>query len=579
MPDAETNAELNLAWANCLFEGLRAGGLREVVISPGSRSTPLALAASRHPYLHTKVVLDERAAAFMALGMARASGRPLALVATSGTAVTEWLPAVTEADLSRVPLLLLSADRPPELRQCGANQTIDQTGLFGSRTRFAMDLPLPDQRLLPAVSGFAARAMSAALWPLPGPAHLNCPFREPLVPARSVEPPRLKPPMTSRPRLLPDPDHLHEIAQAIGGHPGLILCGPEQGAPLPAGEITALAASLGAPILADPLSNLRCGPHERANIVSLYDACLRQPAFRETARPEWVLRLGAMPVSKPLEQYLAGLSGACHIQVDPTGRWADPLHLGGELILGDPALAAEALTTLAQPAKAEWLTLWKQRENEARGILKRHPPAEARVVAELARRLPAGSLLFSGNSLPIRQLDWFLEGRHEPLRILCNRGASGIDGNIATLLGMASVAEGPVVGFLGDLTLTHDLGSLTEAGGIQALILVLDNGGGAIFDHLPQAGLAERESLFLTPRPLDLEALAKAFGLGYSRTGPEGFAEALEALLPRPGPSLLHIRLDRDRSLSEHRDLWAELANPFPGNSAGLPIAPRPAKV
>ncbi|OGT91336.1 MAG: 2-succinyl-5-enolpyruvyl-6-hydroxy-3-cyclohexene-1-carboxylic-acid synthase [Gammaproteobacteria bacterium RIFOXYD12_FULL_61_37] len=560
-----SNAELNLAWAYGLFEGLRAGGLREVVVSPGSRSTPLALAAFRHPKLRARVVLDERTAAFFALGMARASGRPVALVATSGTAVAEWLPAVAEADLSRVPLLLLSADRPPELRQCGANQTIDQTGLFGTRTRFTMDLPLPDEGLLPAASRFAVRAATAALWPLPGPAHLNCPFREPLVPTADGVLPSQPPPRVSRPDLLPDPDHLRHIAEGINGRPGLILCGPEQGAPLPAKEIAALAASLGVPILADPLSNLRCGPHDRGNLIALYDASLRQPAFREAARPEWVLRFGALPLSKHLEQVLAGLAGVRHILADPCGRWADPLHQADELILGDPARVAEGLGRLAQPLEGEWLSLWKRRENEVKMILNLHSPAEALIVKELGRRLPAGSLLFSGNSLPVRQLDWFLEGRDQPLRILCNRGASGIDGNVATLLGMASVAEGPVVGLVGDLTLIHDLGALTEAKGIRALILVLDNGGGAIFDHLPQAALAEREALFLTPRALDLETLAKAFGLNYRATDPDGFPEALEIMLPQPGLGLLHIRLDRELSLMQHRNLWTKLASP-PGN-------------
>ncbi len=554
------HADLNLSWAYAVFEGLRAAGVTRVIISPGSRSTPLALAAYRHPELETRVILDERTAAFFALGAARTEGRPTALVATSGTAITEWLPAVSEADLARVPLILLSADRPPELHRCGANQTLEQSTLLSPSTRFFMELPLPDECLLAAACQFSAQAAAAALWPLPGPVHLNIPFSEPLTPAGLSRPTGVKRPRLSRPVLEADPGHLDEISRCISGRPGLILCGPEIGQRLPAGRITALASSLGAPILADPLSNLRNGPHDRRQILALYDACLRQPSFVESVRPEWVLRFGAMPVSKRLTQYLGALEGARHILVDPGGRWPDPLHRTTDLIQADPAKVALGLTSSAASISGEYLRLWKTREQRVRQLIEDQATQEARIIDSLIRQLPAGSLLFSGNSLPIRQLDWFCSGRDEPLEIGCNRGASGIDGNIATLLGMAASGDRTLVGLLGDLTLMHDLGSLIEARGMRASILVLDNGGGAIFDHLPQAALDEHEALFFTPRSIDMESAAATFGLGYRQTSAEAFSQALEETLRAEGVQLLHIKLDRDRSLKEHQALWARLA-------------------
>jgi len=554
------NADLNLSWAYAVFEGLRAAGVTRVIISPGSRSTPLALAAYRHPELETKVILDERTAAFFALGAARTEGRPTALVATSGTAITEWLPAVTESDLARVPLILLSADRPPELHRCGANQTIEQSNLFGSSARFSMELPLPDEGLLAVACQFSAQAAAAALWPLPGPTHLNIPLKEPLTPVGFSRPVGVKRPRLSRPVLDIDPSHLDEISQCIGGRPGLILCGPEIGQHLPAERIATLASALGAPILADPLSNLRNGPHDRRQLLTLYDACLRQPSFVKSVRPEWILRFGAMPVSKLLAKYLGALENARHILVDPGGRWPDPLHRTTDLIQADPARVALGLTSDTTSISGEYLQLWKTREERVRKLIEEQAPQEAQIIDSLIRRLPAGSLLFSGNSLPIRQLDWFCSGRDEPLEICCNRGASGIDGNIATMLGMAASGDRTVVGLLGNLTLMHDLGSLTEARGMRATILVLDNGGGAIFDHLPQTALDEHEALFFTPRPIDLESAANTFGLDYRQTSAEAFSEALDETLRDEGVQLLHIKLDRHRSLEEHQALWAKLA-------------------
>jgi len=558
-------ADLNYAWAWALFEGLIAGGVQRVVISPGSRSTPLALAATRHPELTSQVILDERAAAFFALGGSKSDGSPTALVATSGTAVSEWLPAVAEADLSRVPLVLLSADRPPELRQCGANQTIDQGDLFGAKVRNRIELPLPDAALLQVACRYAAQSVAAARWPLPGAVHLNVSLREPLTPSSSAVQPDLVRPTISRPRLVADRVHLASIAAAIDGQPGLIICGPECGGPLPVEAIARLGAALRVPILADPLSNLRSGTHGKGNIISHYDTCLRQPAFRRAAEPAWVLRFGALPVSKELAVFLVGLGSSRQILVDPSGRWPDPLHRTTDLVQADPEDVATSLAEAVTGVSDDrYLAVWTKREATVREILVDVAPEEARIVETLREQLPAGSRLFCGNSLPIRQLDWFFEHRDPPLRILCNRGASGIDGNVATLLGIGSTGEGALVGLLGDLTLVHDIGALAEAGGCPAVVVVLDNGGGAIFDHLPQHRLEEHEALFTTPRPVNLEAAAKAFGLGYWRAVPAEFTVQFAAALAEAARSqrlqIMQLVLDRGTSLERHRALWAALA-------------------
>lgn len=561
MPEPQSLADTNYRWAYALFDGLIAGGLSQVVVSPGSRSTPLALAASRHPKLNVRVVLDERVAAFFALGMAKETGLPVALVATSGTAVTEWLPAVTEADLSRIPLLLLSADRPQELRQCGANQTIQQNGLFSSQTRYAMELPLPDEALMQAAAQYAGRASAAAQWPLAGPVHLNIPFREPLTPSQGILPQPVKTIYWSKPLLQFSEHDVSELVSKISGRPGLIVCGPDVGEALPAIEIAKLAKSLSSPILADPLSNLRCSLFSDPHLISLYDGCLKSEAFATSTKPEWVIRFGAMPVSKVLNAYLENLLNAQHIVVDASGRWTDALHQVDMVLQADPAAVAEALSERVSRATDEWLSHWQQRQDEVEAHLRNASPPEAEMLDTIGQSLPEGVRVFSGNSLAIRQFDWFFKGRSQAMKLLCNRGASGIDGNVATVLGIAAVSEQPVVAVLGDLSLQHDIAAFAEAVDLNAVFILLDNGGGGIFDYLPQSALEEHEALFITPRNANFKALATGFGIHYCETSQEQFGRDLKKAIEQGGVSLLHLKIDRHESLQKHRDFWASISN------------------
>lgn len=568
-------AAANLRWALTLIDGLVAAGVGQAVISPGSRSTPLALACEQHPGMRVHVVLDERSAAFFALGLARAENRPAALIATSGSAPANWFPALVEANHGMVPLILLSADRPPELRACGANQTIEQAGMFGTQVRFAFDLGVPEETpaVLRQLTARARQAVAASRWPLPGPVHLNVPLREPLVPGAPVDFAfSAALPAAALPVVQPAAPEVEWLAAAISGKPGLIVCGAAHYPPGFAAAVTALAARLDCPLVADPLANLRFGGHERRRILTHYDTFLRDPRFAETQRPAWVLRFGAMPVSKALQHYLAAplqddQDGAHHVVVDPHGRRLDPLHQGTLLHADAEALCA-ALT--AQPLKAApsgWMAAFAARETSlaASGA---PLPIEAEVIRAMLALLPPQSTLFCGNSMPIRDLDSFSGSGEKPLRIVANRGVSGIDGNISTVLGMAAARRGKVVALLGDLACCHDIGGLLAARGLDAVLVVLNNGGGGIFGYLPQAGLESFERLWLTPAGLDFAQAARLYGLGYRRAeNPAEFAAAFAQQLETPGVHLLEVVIDREASLAAHRAYWEKADNQSAGES------------
>ncbi|MFA7242746.1 MAG: 2-succinyl-5-enolpyruvyl-6-hydroxy-3-cyclohexene-1-carboxylic-acid synthase [Sulfuricellaceae bacterium] len=556
-------AATNMRWALTLIDGLASAGVVHAVISPGSRSTPLALACTHHPGVTTHVVLDERSAAFFALGLAKADNRPVALVGTSGSAPANWFPAVIEANYGAVPLILLSADRPPELRECGANQTVDQARLFGGHVRFAFDLGVAESSLaaLRHVAQRARQAVDESRWPMPGPVHLNVPLREPLTPTMLPEfagawanAPAIYP------RLMPPGHAVARLAGELSGQPGVIVCGAAVYPDAFPAAVAALAAKLDCPLLADPLSNLRFGSHDRSRVLTRYDAFLRNRDFAAGHRPAWVLRFGALPVSKSLQQYLAAQDAARHILVEPHGRWPDPLHLSNDLFHADAAALCEALLGMECNAAAPvWMADFIQQEKRAADCAA-PLPMEAEIVRVLLNCLPADALLFSGNSMPIRDLDSFSGSAEKPLRIVANRGASGIDGNVSTALGMAQSGTRKVVALLGDLACCHDSGGLLAARGLEVTLVVLNNGGGGIFGYLPQAGLASFERLWLTPAGLDFERMALLYGLAFRRVAEvQDFEEALTLALTQPGAKLIEVRVNREESLFCHRSYWAAL--------------------
>ncbi len=566
---------------------LRRAGIGDVVVSPGSRSTAPALAlvqAGLRPW----VVTDERAAAFFALGMARASTRPVALLCTSGTAAANYLPAIVEASASEIPLVVLTADRPPELRACHAAQTIDQVGLYGTHVRWSVDAPTPspDVDLGAYFRTLAARAVAAALEAPRGPVHLNLPMREPLVdvaderrrctassPADGAATAGEHGPAALRVHGasgLPAPFAVTQLAALLAARPrGLVVCGPTA-APDPetAAAIARLADRLGWPVLADPLSGLRFGRHDRASVVDAYDLLLQGGPADAGWHPDAVLQIGTPTVSARLQRLLAAARPGLHVVVAPPGRWPDPLFVATDVVRADPRALCETLVT-ALPRRTHdeaWLDAWRVPATAARAALDRllaEEPTlfEGTVLAELAPRLADGVTVQVGNSLPVRALDTFVGGATTAVGVACNRGANGIDGVLATALGGAATGT-PTVLVVGDLSFLHDLGALQIAArhAIPLLAIVINNDGGGIFSFLPQAELGDTfEPLFVTPHGLELGGAVAMCGGRYARVGRRSeLGAAIDAWRAHPAFTVVEVPTSRTASRALHERLVDE---------------------
>ncbi|WP_428623165.1 2-succinyl-5-enolpyruvyl-6-hydroxy-3-cyclohexene-1-carboxylic-acid synthase [Sedimenticola sp.] len=556
----------NLLWAYALIDGLASSGITDAVISPGSRSTPLVLACDAHPAINITLQVDERCAAFFALGQARASGHATLLIATSGSAPAHWYPAVIEASHSNLPLILLSADRPPELHGWGANQTTDQQRLFGSHLRTFHDPgpAEPDPASRQRLWQLGNQAAREALQPHPGPVQINLPFREPLVPAHPPElppPAALSPPPVSTPAV--ENEALRATCAQLSGKPGIILCGAtDLGEPF-AAAVTRLATQLQCPILADPLSNLRFAPPDKALVISRYDAFLHSD--QAELKPHWILRFGALPVAKSLLHYMEQ-SAAPVILCDPYRQWpVDPPHT--EIRLNaDPARLCDAIVAQAPaPAPADWLERFQTREQISQQAMSPttldDQPFEGCLIQSLLMALPENSLLFSGNSMPIRQLDSWSGRLEKRLHLHANRGVSGIDGNLSTFIGMANQGYPAAVALLGDLAFYHDMNGLLAAAGRDLVIVLLNNNGGGIFGYLPQASLPGYDAYWNTATHLDFRHSATLYGLGYQRvTRQSAFPAALDQALQLGGPQLIEVIIDRAFSIAHHRHYRAQVA-------------------
>ncbi|EFO80073.1 hypothetical protein OSCT_2064 [Oscillochloris trichoides DG-6] len=557
-------------WVATLIDGLVRGGAADLVISPGSRSTPLALAAARHPQARIWMHYDERSAGFFALGMARARRAPVVLLCTSGTAAANYWPAVAEAHLARVPLILLTADRPHELRDNGAPQTIDQVAMYAGNTRWASDLPEPTEGLLPYVQSLVARAIAAARGAPAGPVHLNCPLREPLLPDRSCleslfADPSPLPQVQVAPRRA-DAQQIADLAALLQtAERGLIVCGPQDD-PALAPAAAQLAERLGWPLLADPISQVRCGSHVHELVIGGYDAFLRDERFAARYRPDLVLRLGAMPTAKPLLQFLTRSPQPRQIVVDGGAGWREPTSLAVQHLFADEidlCLRLAAALPASQPDP--WSAAWVEAERLTQTVIAEHlrgqeQISEPGIFAQLARILPANATLFAANSMPIRDLDTFFPPSETPLRLLGNRGANGIDGLTSTALGLAAGGYGPVVFVTGDLSFFHDSNGLLAAKlhALSATIVLINNDGGGIFSFLPQASESDQfETLFGTPHGLQFEPLAACYGANYTRA--ENWATFRHGVLRGVDGAGLHIvevRTERTRNVHDHRAIW-----------------------
>jgi len=573
-------ANRNYAFSQAFIEELARSGLRHACLCPGSRSTPFVMSLAHEPSIKTWVHLDERSAAYFALGISRALNEPVAVICTSGTAAANFFPAVVEAHYSHVPLLIVTADRPPELWEWGANQTIDQSRMYGSHAKWSVSIATPEvtDDLLRYVREITCRLLNTAAQPPAGPVHVNFPFREPLIPESvpSDIPDSLRGgkdgwagreqgrPYTAvaSGRRSVGAEKIKELAGALGSvKRGLIVCGPQNDSSFPVGA-SALAKRLTFPILADPLSQVRCGSHDRSLVIDSYDAFLRSKKIVEALDPELVLRFGATPTSKPLQAYLAKHHLARQILISE-GDWQDSMHTATDTLQTHPGQFVTELTVaLGASSSNEWCNKWLAINREARKIIlsqtsKLEEMFEGKVFVELADLLPAKTTLLAGNSMPVRDLDTFFPSDSKQTRFLANRGASGIDGVLSTALGASAATENPTVVVLGDLSFYHDMNGLLAAKqyGLHATIILVNNKGGGIFSFLPQREFPETfEKYFATPHGLTFQAAALLYGLTYTKTTSwKEFRNAVSGNLNRPGTAIVEIQTERERNVELHR--------------------------
>lgn len=525
-------------------------GLRHACTSPGSRCAPIVLSLARHREIRCWSHLDERCSGFFALGAAKASRIPVAVTCTSGTAAANLEPAVVEAFWARVPLIVLTADRPAELRGVGAGQTIDQLKLYGDAVKWFFEVSVYDAtpERLRWIRSLACRAYFTALDGAPGPVHLNFPLHEPLV-ADGPLPEDDTGRAGGRPYVVVQSGTGPPVA-GEGPHPSgriVIVAGDRT----PSGaELADLAAGSSIPLLADPLSGARQGPAA----VAHYDALLRDPRFGAEHRPQFVIRVGDLPTSKPLRAWLAGLGDVAQIAIDPDGAWHDPDGVVGMRVRGP---LPEAPGVAAEPG---WLESWRAADAAAEQAIvgtlgdALSEPLVARAVTEW---LPSEATLFIASSMPIRDVELFCAARDRAPRMLSNRGANGIDGTVSSAFGVAATDDGPAVLLTGDVALAHDIGGLIAARrlGLALTIVLLNNDGGGIFHFLP---VAEQRDTFeehvATPHGLDFRHAAALYGCTYER--PAGLADlraAVDRAIAAERTTIIEIRTDREENLALHR--------------------------
>jgi 2-succinyl-5-enolpyruvyl-6-hydroxy-3-cyclohexene-1-carboxylate synthase len=556
-----------------LCDELARCGLQHACTSPGSRSAPLVLSLVREPRIRCWSHIDERSSAFFAVGAAKASGRPVAVTCTSGTAAANFGPAVIEAFHAGVPLLVLTADRPPELRDVGAGQAIDQLKLYGDAVKWfvevGVDVATPQR--LRWIRALACRAYWTALGERPGPVHLNFPLREPLV----LDGPLGADPLPGRPRQRP-------WLARITGHAAVTP--PPASAPLSARgvvvagageygcEVAQFAERMGYPILADSLSAARRSPAA----IARYDLLLRDPAFISAVTPELVIRSGDLPTSKPLRAWLASLPHTRQWALDGRARRQDPDAALTDFQDGDPAVALSTWEAPETP-DPEWMARWRDADERTSAViaeLLRDQLSEPAAAAWLGDWLGPEAILFVASSMPVRDIELFFPAGVPLPRVLANRGANGIDGTVSSAFGAAAAEDRPVVLLIGDVALLHDIGGLLAARrhGRSLTIVLINNDGGGIFHFLPLAGETDAfEEHVATPHAMDFSRAADFYGCAYELAGGMSDLRAsLErALDQRAGTTIIEVRTDRSENLALHRRIAAAVTLPVP--AASLP--------
>ena len=576
--------DVAFACAAALVDGLVGGGTTRASISPGSRSTPLALALARDPRIDLHVHLDERSSGFFALGMAKATGRPAIVACTSGTAAAELLPAVVEASQARVPLIVLTADRPPRVRGTGANQTIVQPGLFGEYARASLDLPVPTTEGQEAWWRQAAREALEEMAADPiGPVHMNCPFEEPLTPSLGIaSPPSSEEPIrrADRPAAELDPTEVERLVELVSGARGAVVVGGFPSYVSAAGRVW---SQLGWPVLAEPTSNART-PDEA---LAAGQTLIAGP-WLERHRPDVVIQLGAVPTTRASQGFVAGVGQlvvadrwhldpnpdrvpAWRLAVDPEALThalrEHPVVQGGVGIALTGRHTTEEIEQLwagrVDPASDAWTASWRDADAAARTAIDAtmdswEEPFEPRIARDVAAWIPDGGRLLVGNSTPVRDLDLAMAPR-SGLTVLANRGASGIDGLVSTALGIAAARRDALtVALIGDLSFLHDVGAVlwNASRGVDLTIVVVNNRGGQVFSLLPQRELPEHDALFVTPHGVDIGGACAAAGAGHERV--ERASELLSALDRAAGAGglrVVEVVVDAELGLRRRREL------------------------
>ena len=579
-PNTPANAQANRLWAGLIVEELVRSGVDFFCVAPGSRSTPLVAALAENPKARHLIHFDERGTAFAALGYARATGRPAAWITTSGTAVANGLPAVVEASVDDVPMILLTADRPPELRQTGANQTVDQPDIFGDFVRWRFDLPAPDLAVDPAmVLTTVDQATYRASRSPRGPVHLNLMFREPFLPDtdeawdenesipaswRESGEPYTRYAATESAVDREEIDHLRDALRPV--EKGLVVAG--RLASRKQGEAAArLAEALGWPLLPDIGSQVRLGA-DSGTIVPYYDALLSDGAFADEHGPEAVIQVGGRALSKRLEQFIARSNPNPYIVVRDNPFRLDPRHRVTHSIESDVvgfcAALVQAIGERPHAGDTSWTESWRTTSEGTGsgldGLLSGDVDLSEPLVARMvSRHVPERHGLVLASSMPVRDMDTFAAVDGPSVTVAANRGASGIDGTVATAAGFARGLGRPVTLVIGDLALLHDLNSLALLRETPVVVVVLNNDGGGIFNFLPISGhKAFFEPYFGTPQGVGFEAAARMFGLGYEQPRTtEEFLEAYRTSCSGGESAIIEVRTDRESNVALHRRILA----------------------
>jgi len=569
--DELSRSNVNSAWGALTMEVLARLGVQTVVTSPGSRSTPLTVAAVRNPKLEALTILDERSAGFFALGLSKRTHKPVALVCTSGSALANYMPAVVEASMSGTPLLLLTADRPPELQDCNSGQTIDQVKLFGGYVRRFHQLALPEADRFDYLRQTLVHAVAQSLQPVPGPVHLNFPFRDPLAPETRGEPVCSDADLTAAATVV---TRATEAVTSVNGfdtvaverlmsHPkGIIVVGTENppcGDDVFADAVVMLSHKLGWPVLADVLNPLRNHAGENEALVSTYDVFLRDASTAQTLEPTAILQIGNLPTSKSLRQWLGSLDASSFLLTRLSDN-TDPLHRVGTPLYGDAHALAEFLPQ--QKAESGWIGQWQSVESKTRKQLDEKLETmdalfEGKAAWLLSQYAPIEASVFLANSMSVRYGEYFWKPGNRAMSIYCNRGANGIDGTLSTAMGIAHGGRAAIL-LTGDLAFLHDSNGLLAKEQMRGslTVVLVNNRGSGIFEYLPVSEQKDIfESHFATPQLVDIEKLCAAHAIGYTEIKDW---ETLKAKLlgsPEAGAEVLELKADRKADVGMLRGL------------------------